>query len=282
MLAMPLMSRSQLERVKRGCQEKGLSASVSRLQSSPPQRPQWRLMGRRTIWFICKGLGCIRVAIRKVKMEIPANGRLKAFAALLPALFFGAIVAAASNEWSTWRQTDDQFLQWRSRVISYNSNISPDCLFEFQRSDDREVNFNYEVLYDPSPGSTGRRKGQAYGISKSEHGRNVISGCKNITQIAVSGIKAKMVTGGSGGRGADGVAGRAANHTEPNGISYMVLSREEITKAAVDHCSSNEHGQPNLGVFRRELRAYSQSSGGGNAVRFWRETIDVFVHCREH
>jgi hypothetical protein len=38
--------------------------------------PEWKLMRRRTIWLICEGLGCIKVAIREVKTEIPVKYEL--------------------------------------------------------------------------------------------------------------------------------------------------------------------------------------------------------------
>jgi hypothetical protein len=45
--------------------------SVAYRHESVSRAPEWKLMRRRTICFICKGLGYIRVAIREVKMEIP-------------------------------------------------------------------------------------------------------------------------------------------------------------------------------------------------------------------
>jgi hypothetical protein len=84
-------SPNRLTRVKRICWGKRAQAwsgvremrrngSFSRLHidTSPPQRaPEWKLMRRRTIWFICKGLGCIRVPIREIKMEIPDKTKKK-------------------------------------------------------------------------------------------------------------------------------------------------------------------------------------------------------------
>ena len=47
--------------------------SVAYRHESASMAPKWKLTRRRTIWLTCKGFGCIRVAIREVKMEIPVR-----------------------------------------------------------------------------------------------------------------------------------------------------------------------------------------------------------------
>jgi len=106
-------------------------------------------------------------------------------------LLFGTAGAAAEKEWSSWQATDDPLIQWRFYIETYDKYISPDCVFQFQRTDDNEASFNYLVSYEPPSGSTSQRRGAAYGITSSEHGGDVISGCRGITHIAVSAVRTK-------------------------------------------------------------------------------------------
>jgi hypothetical protein len=172
-----------------------------------------------------------------------------------------------ADHWSPWRATDDPEIQWRARVTEFNRNLSPVCEFEFNRPLDGTVDFTYQVRYNAARGATAERKGHAYNITKSEHGGDSVSGCQVIQGVSISAVRIK---------------GRPSPATlqAPKGTTYSVVFSKQVFKAALTECGTNDLGFPHSGVFRRELREYSDSSAGP-VIRTWRTTVDVFVRCHE-
>jgi len=70
----------------------------------------------------------------------------------------------------------------------------------------------------------------------------------------------------------------AQEMSQPDGISYTVLSVTEIMKPCPGLCGYNDLGVPIMGIYRRELREYSEYQKG-KLIRKWQKKVDVFVKC---
>ena len=65
-----------------------------------------------------------------------------------------------------------------------------------------------------------------------------------------------------------------------DGIQYTVVSTTQVSKAYPEKCGFNDIAAPNIGIFNRELREFTEYRGG-TKVRTWRDTVEVFVRCHE-
>ena len=72
--------------------------------------------------------------------------------------------------------------------------------------------------------------------------------------------------------------GSAQSIGAPQGVTYTVVSTSQVTRANAARCGYNDLSMPNMAVYTRELREYTQYSNG-RVVRTWRETAEVFDRC---
>lgn len=109
------------------------------------------------------------------------------------ALPFPRLTAAAADDWSGWRPTNDDRIQYHVRLRTFGA-LTPVCEFEFRAKVDRaSFDFRYEVAYEHVgmmfPGA-GKRSGYAAAIRDADQhrGGDSISGCKDLNSIAVTSI----------------------------------------------------------------------------------------------
>jgi len=75
-------------------------------------------------------------------------------------------------------------------------------------------------------------------------------------------------------------SGQAQIGAPSDGTTYTVVTSTQVEKADAVRCGMNDASAPNMGIFRAELRQYTEYKDG-KVVRTWRDTVDVFDHCYE-
>jgi hypothetical protein len=102
--------------------------------------------------------------------------------------------SAQAADWSGWRGTNDDRIQYRIRVLTFGALITPNCEIEFRaRAEGKSLAFKYDIAYEHVgmylPGA-GRRPGSAAEIrdEDGDRGGESISACKDVNAIAVTAI----------------------------------------------------------------------------------------------
>jgi hypothetical protein len=130
--------------------------------------------------------------------------------AIWPGLFSAALVsvaalasppahAGAAQSWTPWVTSSERWIQSRWRYTSFGRNMSGVCEIQFRATDEGTFNFRWEASYQPDGAGNrdgGRRVGQVYGVrTDSNSSGDTISGCRGVTNVSVTKIERRGISG---------------------------------------------------------------------------------------